>query len=93
MNGQYPFTTVIPNLGVWIPPEKDYGDQTSSGGAGSEGLALCVSSRICAVFFIAIHSFASFVFLSRRMSLVSLRELLKALVWDMPFSGTLKDAT
>ena len=49
---------MIPNLGVWIPPEKDYGDQASSGGAGSEGLALCVSSHIvCAVFFIGIHSF------------------------------------
>ncbi|CAB9513909.1 GTPase Obg [Seminavis robusta] len=42
----YPFTTVIPNLGVWIPPESDYRDQPMDGrrhtdGAGSEGLALC----------------------------------------------------
>lgn len=45
----YPFTTVIPNLGVWIPPESDYREDSSGGGkgrrqtdgAGSEGLALC----------------------------------------------------
>lgn len=41
----YPFTTVIPNLGVWIPP-KQYNDAGHNGksktsGAGSEGLALC----------------------------------------------------
>ena len=41
----YPFTTVIPNLGVWIPP-KEYNDASQNGksktsGAGSEGLALC----------------------------------------------------
>lgn len=41
----YPFTTVIPNLGVWIPPGsfgKD--DTTTSGGAGgggAAGIALC----------------------------------------------------
>ncbi len=41
----YPFTTVIPNLGVWIPPN-EYSDDGSSKsyGAGSDGLALCVSS-------------------------------------------------
>ena len=37
--------TVIPNLGVWIPP-KEYNDADATGkslvnGAGSEGLALC----------------------------------------------------
>lgn len=40
---QYPFTTVIPNLGVWIPKDIGYGsrfdDQTK--GAGSDGLVLC----------------------------------------------------
>lgn len=42
----YPFTTVIPNLGVWIPPSSEYQDEQLNG-AGSEGLALCVShSRI-----------------------------------------------
>jgi Obg family GTPase CgtA len=43
----YPFTTVIPNLGVWIPPNEYNSDGSSakSFGAGSEGLALCVSSR------------------------------------------------
>ena len=53
MHLQYPFTTVIPNLGVWIPPESDYRGQGTSAdnnnerrqldGAGGEGLALCVS--------------------------------------------------
>jgi GTPase len=40
---QYPFTTVIPNLGVWISPESDYreGGSRQTDGAGSEGLALC----------------------------------------------------
>jgi len=33
----YPFTTVIPNLGVWIPPN----EYSGANGAGSEGLALC----------------------------------------------------
>jgi GTP-binding protein len=40
----YPFTTVIPNLGVWIPPNA-YGNDddvnNKSSGSGSEGLALC----------------------------------------------------
>ena len=38
----YPFTTVIPNLGVWIPPN-EYSDDADhkSAGSGSEGLALC----------------------------------------------------
>ena len=40
---QYPFTTLIPNLGVWLPPESDYSDKGSSGGSGSDGLVLCVS--------------------------------------------------
>lgn len=35
----YPFTTVIPNLGVWVPPTS-YGSSETSG-SGSEGLALC----------------------------------------------------
>lgn len=43
---QYPFTTVIPNLGVWIPPESDYGGEGDReakhiDGAGSTGLVLC----------------------------------------------------
>ena len=43
---QYPFTTVIPNLGVWVPPQADsLGDQ-SLDGAGSSGLVLCVSNSI-----------------------------------------------
>lgn len=37
---QYPFTTVIPNLGVWVPPQVE---TDSLDGAGSEGLVLCVS--------------------------------------------------
>jgi len=40
----YPFTTVIPNLGVWVPPESDYARDASKGltsGAGSTGLVLC----------------------------------------------------
>lgn len=40
----YPFTTVIPNLGVWVPPESDYASDVSKGmtsGAGSTGLVLC----------------------------------------------------
>jgi len=41
----YPFTTVIPNLGVWVPTESDYSKATESrgitGGAGSAGLVLC----------------------------------------------------
>lgn len=41
----YPFTTLIPNLGVWLPPESRYDDGTNaSGGSGSDGLVLCVSS-------------------------------------------------
>jgi hypothetical protein len=43
---QYPFTTVIPNLGVWVPPESDYARDASkglTGGAGSAGIVLCVS--------------------------------------------------
>ena len=41
---QYPFTTVIPNLGVWIPPESsDFGPAGSTTGSGSDGLVLCVS--------------------------------------------------
>ena len=49
-HGKYPFTTVIPNLGVWIPAESDYGDEASSRGgrkrtegSGGDGLVLCVS--------------------------------------------------
>jgi GTP-binding protein len=48
---QYPFTTVIPNLGVWIPPEADYNngntdqkERKQTDGAGSDGLVLCVSN-------------------------------------------------
>ena len=42
----YPFTTIIPNLGVWIPSEIAYGGgKKFAGGAGSDGLVLCVSSR------------------------------------------------
>ena len=44
----YPFTTVIPNLGVWIPPEADFSSAGFAGngykavdGAGSAGLVLC----------------------------------------------------
>lgn len=36
----YPFTTVIPNLGVWVPPN-DYSSDDATYGSGSEGLALC----------------------------------------------------
>lgn len=39
---QYPFTTVIPNLGVWIPADTGYSsNQEQSKGAGSDGLVLC----------------------------------------------------
>jgi GTPase len=40
----YPFTTIIPNLGVWIPPEDDFSNREGSRldkGAGSDGLVLC----------------------------------------------------
>ncbi|CAJ1933812.1 unnamed protein product [Cylindrotheca closterium] len=42
----YPFTTIIPNLGVWIPSESSYGDNSkyaadARDGAGSDGLVLC----------------------------------------------------
>lgn len=46
---QYPFTTVIPNLGVWVPSQV-YDDNDRGGdridGAGSEGLVLCVSGLV-----------------------------------------------
>lgn len=35
----YPFTTVIPNLGVWVPPSSY--DHSETQGSGSDGLALC----------------------------------------------------
>ena len=44
---KYPFTTVIPNLGVWIPRENNREDTTRTlgrtllEGAGSAGLVLC----------------------------------------------------
>jgi GTP-binding protein len=39
---QYPFTTVIPNLGVWIPAETGAGaNDEATRGAGSDGLVLC----------------------------------------------------
>jgi len=43
----YPFTTLIPNLGVWIPPEYSDKNENSEAsrkwisGAGSKGLVLC----------------------------------------------------
>ena len=38
----YPFTTLIPNLGVWVPEASLFGDeQTRTRGAGSKGLILC----------------------------------------------------
>ena len=38
----YPFTTVVPNLGVWVPPNSDgYISDASEGGSGSAGLVLC----------------------------------------------------
>jgi GTPase len=37
---QYPFTTVIPNLGVWIPSELQ-NDSTGEKSAGSAGVVLC----------------------------------------------------
>jgi Predicted GTPase len=36
----YPFTTVIPNLGVWVPPN-EYNDKSEQGSSASEGLAIC----------------------------------------------------
>lgn len=36
----YPFTTVIPNLGVWVPPN-EYNDKSAQGSSASEGLAIC----------------------------------------------------
>jgi GTP-binding protein len=39
---QYPFTTVIPNLGVWIPNDTGYDTSDNpTKGAGSDGLVLC----------------------------------------------------
>jgi hypothetical protein len=43
---QYPFTTLIPNLGVWIPSQAvNHGvdESLQTEGSGSEGLVLCVS--------------------------------------------------
>jgi len=38
----YPFTTLIPNLGVWVPQEALYGEETTrTRGSGSKGLILC----------------------------------------------------
>jgi len=38
----YPFTTVIPNLGVWVPPDLfDADDVGNKGGTGGSGLVLC----------------------------------------------------
>ena len=38
----YPFTTLIPNLGVWVPEASLFGDERSrTRGAGSKGLILC----------------------------------------------------
>jgi len=41
----YPFTTVIPNLGVWVPPElfenDGRGTKGGGGGTGGNGLVLC----------------------------------------------------
>ena len=38
----YPFTTVVPNLGVWLPPGSDaYISDSTEGGSGSAGLVLC----------------------------------------------------
>uniref|UniRef100_A0A7S4T5M4 OBG-type G domain-containing protein n=1 Tax=Ditylum brightwellii TaxID=49249 RepID=A0A7S4T5M4_9STRA len=40
----YPFTTVVPNLGVWVPPMYNTNDDNKAveiGGAGSTGLVLC----------------------------------------------------
>lgn len=41
----YPFTTVIPNLGVWVPKTMSYNDYSDDdddlGGSGSDGLVLC----------------------------------------------------
>jgi len=34
---------VIPNLGVWVPPQVDMEGNQSIDGAGSSGLVLCVS--------------------------------------------------
>jgi GTP-binding protein len=37
----YPFTTVIPNLGVWVPAETYDNYDSSDSSSGSEGLVLC----------------------------------------------------
>mmetsp|Transcript_33268 Transcript_33268/g.67125 ORF Transcript_33268/g.67125 Transcript_33268/m.67125 type:complete len:599 (+) Transcript_33268:141-1937(+) len=39
----YPFTTVVPNLGVWVPPGSGgyISDSSAEGGSGSAGLVLC----------------------------------------------------
>ena len=37
----YPFTTVVPNLGVWVPPNSDGYISDTEGGSGSAGLVLC----------------------------------------------------
>lgn len=39
----YPFTTIIPNLGVWIPTSYQKDEQNASAlkGSGSEGLVMC----------------------------------------------------
>ena len=49
-NKQYPFTTLIPNLGVWIPSQAyDSEDSIQPEGSGSEGLVLCVSDAYIVV--------------------------------------------
>jgi len=37
----YPFTTVIPNLGVWVPKGLFEKESIGSGGTGGNGLVLC----------------------------------------------------
>lgn len=40
----YPFTTVIPNLGVWVPPDYATNSEASkslTAGSGSSGIVLC----------------------------------------------------
>ena len=95
---QYPFTTVIPNLGVWVPPQAE---TDSLDGAGSEGLVLCVSEPFDGKskdkYGNMVHDSTIFCRLVLvwvfRTFLVLLPELLKELDSVTPFFDTSNDVT
>jgi GTPase involved in cell partitioning and DNA repair len=38
---QYPFTTIVPNLGVWLPPDRKSNVESSDSVDTTGGLVLC----------------------------------------------------